>query len=278
MKTDLPQAIHSADSSTYKYSDIYIVNYRSAEFRKSKANNWQSLTGPSKASEDQAAADAIIASAAAETAARAEEDDDAPTIDDPGAQAGLQTAAQVKEQIRRVQAAERKALRDLGEEATKMNQDTIYRDASGRIVNVAMKRAEIRKKAEEEEARKAAELEAAKGDVQRVEKEKRKEELQNAKFLTVARYADDKELNEELKDKERWNDPAAQFLAKKQPGKSVTGRTLYQGNFQPNRYGIRPGHKWDGVDRSNGFEGDWFKARNRQTNLKNLEYAWQMDE
>lgn len=31
-------------------------------------------------------------------------------------------------------------------------------------------------------------------------------------YFTSCRYADDEDLNEELKEKERWNDPAAGFL------------------------------------------------------------------
>ena len=86
-------------------------------------------------------------------------------------------------------------------------------------------------------------------------------------------------MNEELKDVARWNDPAAQFLTqKKGPGASVTGRPLYKGSFQPNRYGIRPGHRWDGVDRSTGFEKEWFAARNKKSRFEALDYQWQMDE
>lgn len=31
-----------------------------------------------------------------------------------------------------------------------------------------------------------------------------------------------------------------------------------------NRYNIRPGRHWDGVDRSNGFEQEMFKSLNQQ--------------
>jgi pre-mRNA-splicing factor CWC26 len=96
--------------------------------------------------------------------------------------------------------------------------------------------------------------------------------------MTVARYADDAELNDELKERGHWNDPAAGFLRKKKAGRSVTGKALYTGAFQPNRYGIRPGHRWDGVDRGNGFESEWFKSRNRKANIEKLEYQWQQDE
>lgn len=260
------------------------MNARSAEFRKARKNAWQTVGAPAPSSTDQAAADAILASAAAESQARIENDDDAPAVDDTavkmesGAHAGLQTADQVTAQLKHKQAEERRRFLEDGDEHSGRGKETIYRDASGRIINVAMKRAEARRKAEEEAAKVAAELEAQKGDVQRAQKEQRKEKLQDAKFLPVARYADDAELNEELKEKQMWNDPAATFLEKKKAGKSVSGKPLYQGPAAPNRYGIRPGYRWDGVDRGSGFEKEWFAARNRKDNLRNLDYAWQMDE
>ena len=122
------------------------------------------------------------------------------------------------------------------------------------------------------------EKEAAKGDVQRRLASERRAALGTAKLLTVARGKDDTEMNRELKEAERWNDPAARFLKRKRKMRSVTGRPLYRGSFEPNRYGIIPGHRWDGVDRSNGFEKKWFAARSQRYNREQLEYAWEMDE
>ena len=121
-------------------------------------------------------------------------------------------------------------------------------------------------------------MEAQKGDVQRLERERRREELDEARFMPVARRVDDVDMNEELKEKERWNDPAAQFLTRKEKERSLSGKPLYKGSAAPNRYGIRPGHKWDGVDRGNGWEAERFKALNRASRNKDLEYTWQMDE
>ncbi|KAI4207136.1 MAG: hypothetical protein LQ349_009873, partial [Xanthoria aureola] len=237
------------------------VHAGSAEFRKTKKNNWQTIGAPAPSSADQATADAIIASAAAETSARDRAaEDEAPTIADTGlkmesgAHAGLQTADQVAAQLHRKQAAERHRFATDSAAHSGQGTETIYRDASGRIINVAMKRAEARKQAEEEAVKTAAQIEAQKGDVQRAERERRKDALKEAKYLPVARYADDVAMNEEMKERERWDDPAAKFLTAKKMGRSVTGKPLYAGAFTPNRYGIRPGHRWDGVDRGNGFE------------------------
>ena len=260
------------------------VNANSTEFRRAKKSAWQTIGAPAPSSTEQAAADAILTSAAAESQSRALADDDAPVVDtsttkmESGAHAGLQTAAQVSEQLKRKEAEERQRFLQQGDDQSGKGKETIYRDASGRIINVQMKRAEARKIAEAEAAKALAELEGQKGDVQRAQKEKRKEQLQDAKLMTVARYADDVELNEELKERERWNDPATAFLERKKEGKSVSGKPLYAGAAAPNRYGIRPGHRWDGVDRGIGFEKEYFAARNRKENLKNLDYAWQMDE
>lgn len=235
---------------------------------------------------DQAAADAIIASTAADREKAAQAEDEAPEMVDTegvlrmesGAKAGLQTAAEVAAAMKKKQDEEKRKADEVAKEMGSVAQETIYRDASGRIINVAMKRAEARKKAEEEERKKLEKERAARGDVQNAEAERRKQQLQEAKTMTIARYADDAELNDELKERGHWNDPASGFLRKKKAGRSITGKPLYQGAFQPNRYGIRPGHRWDGVDRGNGFESQWFSSRNRKANIEKLEYQWQMDE
>jgi pre-mRNA-splicing factor CWC26 len=258
---------------------------------KTKKGAWRRIGASVPSNAEQAAADAILAAAEAERKAAEAAEDEAPQIleedgddeDDAvrmesGVRAGLQTGAQVAADLKRKADAERKRYAEMDPEASGRGQETIYRDASGRVVNVAMKRAEARKKAEEDERKKRDAAEAAKGDVQRLEKEARKQRLEDAKFMTVARYADDAELNEELKDQARWNDPAAGFVKEKKSGRSKTGKPLYKGTAAPNRYGIRPGYRWDGVDRSNGFEKEYFAAQNRKANLKNLQYAWEMDD
>ncbi|KAL5114414.1 Pre-mRNA-splicing factor cwc26 [Pleosporales sp. CAS-2024a] len=235
---------------------------------------------------DEAAADAIIASTAADREKAAQAEDEAPTMVDAdgvtrmesGAKVGLQTAAEVAADMKKKQDEDRREAAVAAKELGSAAQETIYRDASGRIINVAMKRAEARKKVEEEERKRREKEKAARGDVQNAEAEKRKQQLQDAKTMTMARYADDAELNDELKERGHWNDPASGFLRKKKAGRSITGKPLYQGAFQPNRYGIRPGHRWDGVDRGNGFEKQWFDSRNRKANVEKLEYQWQQDE
>ena len=261
-----------------------------------KKSKWLKIGSTAPKDADQQAADAILADAQQESNARAQQDDDAPAVvgEDgvdvtgptmaSGAMAGLQSAEQVTKALKRKEKAERKAMEAQGLDPSGKAQETIYRDASGRIINVAMKRAEMRAKAEEEERKQKEEVENRKGDVQRREKEERKRELEDMKVTGVARYADDKKLNEELKERERWNDPMAQLMASKKDsggggkGKGKRGGKTYQGAFEPNRYGIKPGWRWDGVDRSNGFEKKWFQARNKAQNRKELEYHWEMDE
>lgn len=259
-----------------------------------KKPKWTTVGSAAPKDADQAAADALLVDARAESRAREAEDEDAPAAavgtDGPtmgsGAAAGLQSAAQVTAALRRKEKAELQAIREAGLDPAGKAQETIYRDASGRVINVAMKRAELRAKAEEEERKRVLEEEGRKGDVQRREKEERKEALREVRSEGVARGADDRRMNEELKGRERWNDPMAQLLASKKEkgsgkgkaGKGKGGGRTYPGASEPNRYGIRPGWRWDGVDRSNGFEKKWFAARNAAQNRKDLEYAWTMDE
>ncbi|CZR64106.1 probable pre-mRNA-splicing factor cwc26 [Phialocephala subalpina] len=264
------------------------VSSGSAEFRKAKKNAWKTVGVPAlqPRDEEQDAADRIICEAAAENSAAMNEDEE-PVFEDgegvvkmgDGTHAGLQSARDVAKQFEKRKKEEAVAWeREQGVKGKGKGEETVYRDATGRRIDLTMRRQEAKREADEKARKEREELEMQKGDVQRAEKERRKEELDEARFMPLARKIDDEDMNKEMKEVERWNDPAAQFIVKKNKGKSVSGKPLYQGAAAPNRYGIRPGHKWDGVDRGNGWESERFKALNRRTRNKDLDYSWQMDE
>ncbi|KAI1822252.1 Pre-mRNA-splicing factor of RES complex-domain-containing protein [Xylaria intraflava] len=264
----------------------------SSEFRKAKKSGWKVLGGGSASTltpttqttpqdDTTRQADAILASAAAESAAAADTED-APVMMSDGTHAGLQSAATVSAQLERRRAAERAEHEQSGQQK---EAETIYRDATGRRVDVSMKRAELRREAEEA-ARKREEAKLAlRGDVQVEDARRRRELLDDAKVMAVARHADDADMNAEMKSQVRWGDTMAAFVKPKDGGATATGkgrvvkgRPVYKGAWAPNRYQIPPGYRWDGVDRSNGFEAERFKAINRRERNKNLDYSWQMDE
>ena len=101
---------------------------------------------------------------------------------------------------------------NLTEEEIARAQETVYRDSSGKKIDTKAAKAEAARLKREREEREAKKMEWGKGLVQRDEAEKRRLELEKQRTTTFARYADDKDLNDELKAKELWNDPAARFL------------------------------------------------------------------
>lgn len=46
----------------------------------------------------------------------------------------------------------------------------------------------------------------------------------------------------------------------------------------PNRYGIRPGYRWDGVDRSNGFEKRIVEMKNNTKATEEIAYKWSVED
>ncbi|KAF9213664.1 hypothetical protein BGZ59_005002 [Podila verticillata] len=176
-----------------------------------------------------------------------------------GAKAGLQTAEQVKRDTDRRQQEYLDRMRALDPSKSGRDAETVYRDAQGRKVDRVAEKIEAAAAKRREIEKQERQMEWGKGLVQREEEQARKKRMEEEKFKPLARYKDDEELNEELKDRDRWNDPAAMFLTGVKKSKKAAPKfPLYQGNFPPNRYNIRPGYRWDGVDRSNGFEKDYF--------------------
>ncbi|KAF7856112.1 hypothetical protein EAF04_010065 [Stromatinia cepivora] len=279
---DAPGWSHPRENASDDETPITSNHGSSSEFRKSKKSSWKTVGVPAlqPQNEDNAEAERIIQEAAAENSAALHVDEE-PTIEE--SRGGLQTrdeaAAQSAKRKRDEAAQWARESQDGSSKNKNKNkvEETVYRDATGRRIDISMRRSEAKKEMDEKARKELEEKEAQKGDIQLLAQAKRREELDEARFMTVARGVDDIQMNEELKEVERWNDPAMQFLRKEKKGKSSSGKPLYKGAAAPNRYGIRPGYRWDGVDRGNGWEAERFKGENRRVRNRELDFQWQMD-
>ncbi|THH29558.1 hypothetical protein EUX98_g4635 [Antrodiella citrinella] len=185
---------------------------------------------------------------------------------------GLMTAEQLKKKF-----GKKAVKHDMTEEEIAAAQETVYRDTSGRKVDTAAEKAEAARKKREREELEAKKMEWGKGLVQRDEAEKKKKELEELKSRPFARTIDDAAMNEDLKAQDRWNDPAAAFLTKKRT--KGPRKPEYSGPPPPpNRFGIRPGYRWDGVDRGNGWEKKLFQRQNEKKRRGAESYQWSVDE
>ncbi|KAG9095801.1 Pre-mRNA-splicing factor cwc26 [Ceratobasidium sp. UAMH 11750] len=193
---------------------------------------------------------------------------------EPVFKAGLMTAEQLKKVMPKKKAPTKE---EREEAAAAAAQETVYRDSSGRKIDTKAERAEAARKKREREELEARKMEWGKGLVQREEEEKRRLELEKEKTRGMARYADDADLNADQKAQERWNDPAAAFLTtKKSKGPR---KPEYQGPPPPpNRFGIKPGYRWDGVDRGNGFEKKFFQRQNDRRRRGAEAYEYSVDD
>ncbi|KAG5986846.1 hypothetical protein E4U52_008210 [Claviceps spartinae] len=265
-----------------------LVHETTAAFRKSRKNNWKRL-GTNNAADMDGVTNTVIASAISEKNPRPVSNDELPMVANmpdvvemgDGTHAGLQTASTVSAQLER-RTHEERAQFELHKRSAKEN-GTVYRDGTGRRVNLSTKRAEAKKIAADAADKEAEVIQALRGKIQLEEAKKRTEQLKDARFIPFARTADDENLNKDLKERARWDDPALHFRdeGKHRVEKARQGsmrRPFFTGAAPPNRYGIKPGYRWDGVDRGIGFEAGRFRAINRRDALRNLDYSWQLDE
>ena len=131
---------------------------------------------------------------------------------------------------------------------------TVYRDASGKVQGIAAHdtfEERERRKLEREAEEAAIRYEYFRGAID--------------KLRDAAAKRGEPDPTTKAVDVMATLDPMAAFLgggSGAEEALSLTGKPTYKGPAPaPNRFGVLPGYRWDGVDRSNGFERKLLKRR-----------------
>uniref|UniRef100_A0A4X1T144 BUD13 homolog n=1 Tax=Sus scrofa TaxID=9823 RepID=A0A4X1T144_PIG len=158
--------------------------------------------------------------------------------------------------------------------------ETVFRDKSGRKRNLKLERLEQRRKAEKDSERDELYAQWGKGLAQSRQQQQNVEDAMK-EMKPLARYIDDEDLDRMLREQEREGDPMANFIKKNKAKENKTKkvRPRYNGPAPPpNRFNIWPGYRWDGVDRSNGFEQKRFARLASKKAVEELAYKWSVED
>uniref|UniRef100_A0A1D2AD31 BUD13-like protein n=1 Tax=Auxenochlorella protothecoides TaxID=3075 RepID=A0A1D2AD31_AUXPR len=217
-----------------------------------------------------------------------------------GTRAGMVSGRDVAHEMALKREAEARRFAAMGEDASGRGAQTVYRDATGTRVTreeFVEGQQKARRKAEYEEE---GSLAWGGGLKQRQEAEERAQAMREEASKPFARSRDDAELDGAARAALRWGDPMAHLVKRGAADLEALAPALdaaLQGSGflvpqevpphswlrrglgpPPNRYGIRPGRHWDGVDRSNGFEVDMFKRRNELKRRGQEAFQWAQED
>ncbi|KAL0006185.1 hypothetical protein SO802_013746 [Lithocarpus litseifolius] len=212
---------------------------------------------------------------------------------------GLISGKDMREEIARTKKNDLLRFNEMDPSISGRGAEPTYRDKKGERISKE-EFLKLRKKVKVEEKPKEIKLEWGKGLAQKREAEARLQELESEKDKPFARTRDDPELDKMLRERIRDGDPMAHLVKKKRPELVLPNlgdnEKMKESGFvvpqdipdhswlkrrldaAPNRYGIRPGRHWDGVDRSTGFEKGLFKRMNEKRATETEAYLWSVSD
>jgi len=200
-----------------------------------------------------------------------------------GTRTGMISGKEISREMELKRQHEAERFRDLDDSVTGRTAKTVYRTAEGRVVS----REEYveAKEAKRKKYQDAADLPWGKGMKQ-----------------TMGQHGKD-DLSK--RDADRFGDPMAHLIKKDTSEENIQApsslldrheEVLRKAGFiipleipkhswlrrkvgaPPNRFGIKPGRHWDGVDRSNGFERDMFKRKNELRRREQEARMWAQED
>ncbi|KAA0720073.1 BUD13 -like protein [Triplophysa tibetana] len=163
------------------------------------------------------------------------------------------------------------------------NAETIFRDKSGRKRDLESERDELRRKAGEKAEKDENYAQWGRGVAQGEMQQQNLEDAIREVQKPLARHIDDEDLDRMLREKEREGDPMAAMLRKKKErtaqSKGIKEKPTYKGPLPPpNRFNLMPGYRWDGVDRSSGFEQKRYSRIADKKAVEEMAYKWSVED
>ncbi|EDV22405.1 uncharacterized protein TRIADDRAFT_28663 [Trichoplax adhaerens] len=196
--------------------------------------------------------------------------------------AGLQSATVLKEENEFRRKLEDKQFDEMDATVSGKGAKTTYRDKHGKIRDIKKERLQMREERRKREEEEEKFMEWGKGMTQKKLAEEKLADAAHEINKPFARYADDADLDQQQREAERDGDPMLDYIKKKKNkrlGGKIKEKPKYKGPLPPpNRFNIMPGYRWDGVDRSNGFEGRRFKIINEKKSLQHEAYKWSTED
>ncbi|CAH0598699.1 unnamed protein product [Chrysodeixis includens] len=194
-----------------------------------------------------------------------------------GMTAGLQDAKQLRKESEQFREKEEEVFKKMSDEVSGRNAQVVSRKSKRETSEDRQKQKE---KAERQKVLDEKYKKWSRGIKQIQDQESRVAEFLHEASKPLARHKDDRDLEDNLKQVERAGDPMLKYIRerKRERGELGPEKPMYKGNYPINRFGIRPGYRWDGVDRSNGYEKKYFDQQSKRKAQEEEAYKWSIED